>query len=78
MSACQCRVKVNEKLKPFNTQITAVYSISAGGLGMPLPISTSQIETGRGKAKAMGLYASFCPFCGVSLKDPAAGQEASP
>ncbi|MEO1986636.1 MAG: hypothetical protein ABGX47_08290 [Martelella sp.] len=28
-------------------------------------IETGQIETGRGKAKATSIIASYCPFCGT-------------
>jgi hypothetical protein len=30
-------------------------------------IVTDQIESGRGKKKACGVFATFCPFCGVKL-----------
>ena len=31
-------------------------------------IVTDQIQSGRGKQKACGLFATFCPFCGVSYQ----------
>lgn len=71
MSACNCRNRVNEQLSVYNTRIEVIYSVSDAGLGVPWPISTVQIEKGRGKPKAMGLFASFCPFCGASLRDAA-------
>ena len=69
MSACDCRTKINEQLVPYNTKIAPIFCIDPKGpVRMPWPISTVQIETGRGKKKAMTLFASYCPFCGVSLK----------
>jgi hypothetical protein len=70
MSRCDCRTRVSALLAEHNTRIAPIYSLSDAGVGLPWPISTTQIETGRGKPKAMGLFASFCPFCGVSLAKP--------
>ena len=68
MSACDCRTKVNEALLPYNTKVQPIFSIAPEGpVRMPWPISTVQIETGRGKKKAMSLFASYCPFCGVAV-----------
>jgi hypothetical protein len=65
---CDCMEKANEALAPHNTRIERIYSLSGNRVGMPWPISTAQIEKGRGKPKAMGLVASFCPLCGEDLK----------
>lgn len=66
--ACTCRDAINAQLAEFNTRVRNYYTITDSGLGLPWPIETEQIERGRGKKKAMGLFASFCPFCGVALK----------
>lgn len=70
MSGCGCYQKINEKLKPYNTQITPTILLDNPYVGMPFPIATGQIETGRGQKKAIGLYASFCPFCGANMRKP--------
>lgn len=70
MSGCQCRKKADAALLVHNTRIKRIYSLgSSGALGMPWPIETEQVEKGRGKAKAMGLHASYCPLCGASLNE---------
>ena len=71
--SCDCRAKANAALAPHNTKIEPIFSINPDGpLSMPWPISTVQVEKGRGKKRAMGLFASYCPLCGVSLKEPKA------
>jgi len=74
MATCDCRDTINAKLAEHNTRIKHYYTLSGNGLGMPWPVETEQVEKGRGKKKAMSLFASFCPFCGASLraKDEAA------
>lgn len=68
--SCGCYQRVNEKLRDHNTQITPTILLDSPYMSMPFPLATSQIETGRGKKKAVGLYASFCPFCGASMRKP--------
>lgn len=75
MTACTCRERIDAKLAEHNTRITRAYSLEESGLSMLWIISTTQIETGRGKPKALSLQASFCPFCGVSLAKPANAEE---
>lgn len=76
--SCDCYQKANDALREVNTRIEAVYSLDATRIGMSWPISTVQIEKGRGKQKAYGLIASYCPLCGVSLKKPEATGAAIP
>lgn len=71
MSAHTCREKIDALLAERNTRVQYVFTLGDSGVGMPWPIATEQVERGRGKKKAVMLFASFCPFCGVSLK-PAA------
>jgi hypothetical protein len=59
--------KANEALASHNTRIEMMFTLGGSSLTSRWPISTVQIEKGRGKAKAMGLVASFCPLCGTSL-----------
>jgi hypothetical protein len=64
---CNCIEIVNDKLKERNTRLTIPMIFSAE-YDPPRPpsllIQTEQIETGRGKPKAVGMFASHCPFCG--------------
>lgn len=66
--ACKCREQIDAQLAPHNTRVTVTFILDSPYEGAPWPIATSQIETGRGKPKAMGLFASYCPFCGTSLR----------
>jgi hypothetical protein len=75
--SCDCMEKANAALAPHNTRIEQIFTLSGNRVGMPWPISTVQIEKGRGKPKAMGLVASFCPLCGASLKADAAPPHAA-
>lgn len=70
MSGCDCMKKVNDALRPHNTRVSLALLLDSR-LTTAWSISTSQIETGRGKPKAMSLFASYCPFCGTSLRKPA-------
>lgn len=70
---CSCLTRVNEGLAPHNTRVSLFFSLDDTRIGQPWPIATSQIETGRGKRKAVALLASFCPFCGTSLRRAGGG-----
>ncbi|MCA0208153.1 MAG: hypothetical protein LCH74_03735 [Proteobacteria bacterium] len=75
--ACDCISTVDAMLAERNTRI--MLPIMLGGDQTPPPmIVTEQIETGRGKKKASGMFATFCPFCGVLYKpapaEPGSGQ----
>lgn len=63
---CNCIDIVNEKLATRNTRL--VQAMCFDGTA-PLMIETEQIEKGRGKAKACGMFPTFCPFCGVKIND---------
>jgi len=70
---CSCIETVNEKLAERNTRLTIPIVFGKSNLSADrLMIVTEQIETGRGKAKATGIFASFCPFCGVKYEGDAA------
>ncbi|CAD7023301.1 hypothetical protein REJC140_00160 [Pseudorhizobium endolithicum] len=70
---CTCIETVNEKLAERNTRLTLPL-VFGRKPGEPerLMIVTEQIETGRGKAKAVGMFATCCPFCGVKYEGAAA------
>ena len=67
---CDCIKVVDTKLVEHNTRIKIPLILMSldGGNTDPRPmVVTEQIETGRGKKEAVGMFASFCPFCGVAL-----------
>lgn len=67
MSApCSCIAEFDAKLADRNTRIMLPIMLGVDQTPRPM-IVTDQIETGRGKKKACGVFANFCPFCGVKL-----------
>lgn len=68
---CDCIKIVNEKLATRNTRLTIPWVFTPAGRP-PAPetvmIETEQVETGRGKAKAVGMFPTYCPFCGVKYE----------
>ncbi|KAA3518865.1 hypothetical protein GOZ96_04975 [Agrobacterium vitis] len=61
---CTCIEAVNEKLETRNTRLSQ--AMMFGECDHPgLMLETCQIETGRGKPKAVSMFLTFCPFCGV-------------
>jgi hypothetical protein len=63
---CNCADTIDDKLKDRNTRLTRAIVFSQRHPDNPnLMIVTEQIESGRGKKKACGMFASFCPFCGT-------------
>lgn len=62
--ACNCISTVDAMLAERNTRIMVPIMLGADQTPRPM-IVTDQIETGRGKKKAVGMFATFCPFCGV-------------
>lgn len=71
---CNCIETVNAELAGRNTKIMLPMVFGADQTARPM-IVTEQIETGRGKQKAVGLFATFCPFCGAALADRGQSQE---
>lgn len=61
---CNCINDVNAKLADRNTCLTQAIVFRQRGNNPNLLLQTEQIETGRGKAKAVGMFLSYCPFCG--------------
>ncbi|MDB5707831.1 MAG: hypothetical protein JWN66_4947 [Sphingomonas bacterium] len=62
--ACNCIETVDAKLAERNTRIMLPIMLGADQTARTM-IVTDQIETGRGKQKAVGMFASYCPFCGI-------------
>jgi hypothetical protein len=60
--------KANAALAEHNTRIEMLMSLGSRTFNARWPISTVQVEKGRGKPKAMGLVATFCPLCGEKLE----------
>lgn len=65
---CECIAEVDAKLAERNTRIMLPIMMTGSQTPRPM-IETIQIETGRGKTKAVGMFASYCPFCGVKIGD---------
>jgi hypothetical protein len=68
---CGCIERVDAILAERNTRIMLPIMLSADQTARPM-IVTDQIKSGRGQKKAIGMFATFCPFCGVAYKDQAA------
>lgn len=68
-ASCNCMAEVDAMLKDRNTRLANQLVLCRGGGKQSLVctpvIGTEQIETGRGKAKAVGVVCQFCPFCGT-------------
>lgn len=61
-----CFETVDAMLATHNTQLTFPIMLTGDQTKRPM-IETQQIETGRGKKKAVSMFATFCPFCGAAL-----------
>lgn len=64
---CDCIKTVNAKLAERNTRLVIPWVLRAN-TPETVMIETEQIEKGRGKPKAVGMFPSHCPFCGVAYK----------
>ncbi len=72
--SCGCIAVVDAKLAERNTRIMQPIILRMAGEDARAPrpmIVTEQIETGRGKKKAVGMFATFCPFCGIKIGEQA-------
>ena len=67
---CACIETVNEKLASRNTRLSQ--ALMFGESSHPgLMLETEQVETGRGKAKAVSMFLTYCPFCGTKYGEDA-------
>lgn len=75
--ACDCIATTDAFLAERNTRIVLPIMLTPGRTTRPM-IVTEQIESGRGKKKAVGMFASCCPWCGERYDDaPTADQAGS-
>lgn len=68
---CTCIAMVNEKLATRNTRLTQAWKMG-DSVDEGLMLETDQIEKGRGKPKAVSMFLTYCPFCGVKYGEDAA------
>lgn len=61
---CNCIETANEKLATRNTRLSQAWKIGTETEDEGLMLETEQIETGRGKTKAVAVFLTYCPFCG--------------
>lgn len=75
---CDCIKAIDAKLSEHNTRIMLPI-VFGSDRTVRVMIVTDQIQTGRGKKRAVGLFATYCPFCGTPYEpQPAvAANEAS-
>lgn len=62
----KCFDEADEMLAKRNTRLTFPIMLGSDQTKLPM-IVTEQIEKGRGKQKAIAMFASYCPFCGANL-----------
>lgn len=65
---CNCIETLDAELASYNTRILLPIMLGSDKTARVM-IRTEQIETGRGKKKKVGMFASFCPFCGIKYED---------
>lgn len=65
--ACNCINAVDEKLAERNTRLSTLLVLSDPPEEFPY-IATEQIERGRGTPKAVTMFPTFCPFCGIRYR----------
>ncbi len=65
--ACECVEVVNEKLASRNTRLVQAMMFVEVKHDC-LMLETEQIEKGRGKPKAVSMFLTYCPFCGLKYE----------
>ena len=61
-----CVTRVDAQLAAHNTQISTAVNFKT--MDLEIQIATSKLD-GNKRGKPMSLYASFCPFCGINLRE---------
>lgn len=70
---CDCRAKLDEKLKAHNGRIAMAILLPAEGsnaLRARVLVQTEKLDTKKRKA-VPAVMASYCPFCGEHIADAA-------
>jgi len=69
--ACTCADEIDTKLAERNTALTRAWLLKgASGPDNPnLMLQTHQVQTGRGKPKAVSVFIAYCPFCGTKYNE---------
>lgn len=63
---CDCRKRMNEKLKPLNARLAFGFTFGEGHMDLSPPIIQTEKLTPRGK-RSPTVLATFCPFCGAAI-----------
>lgn len=75
---CDCKERVNEKLKDRNTRLSVSFCLSSdlSEADAMLMIQTEKLDKQK-RTRAMPVIPTFCPFCGVKYprKDDPATEE---
>ena len=69
--ACKCLSEMDAELRKHNTRIQTQFSFAGGNLADVICtpyIGTEKIDTKQRK-KALGIVATFCPFCGLKYRE---------
>jgi hypothetical protein len=65
---CDCVDRIDEKLAERNTRLTRAIVFADRGNNPNIMLQTEQIEKGRGKQKAVSMFLTYCPFCGLKYE----------
>lgn len=60
-----CVAKINELLKPRNTQLAPILAVSSREY---IQLQTCKLDS-KTKGKPLALFSTYCPFCGVKLNE---------
>jgi hypothetical protein len=65
---CDCIDTVNALLAERNTRLELPLMLGEDQTPR-LMVRTEQVEKGRGKKRAVAMFATYCPFCGKLVKE---------